>query len=72
MQSRLLCTDMDRALISNGCHAESPRVRELVSRFVRCPDVSLAYVTGRHLELVQSAIVEDAFEFMDHWDYAEA
>ena len=52
----LLCTDMDRTLIPNGEQPESPGARELFHRLVRQPNVTLAFVTGRHRELVQEAI----------------
>lgn len=60
MRKILLCTDLDRTLIPNGRQAESPGVRELFSRFVRRPEVSLAYVTGRHLDLIHAAM--DAYD----------
>jgi sucrose-6-phosphatase len=52
----LLCTDLDRTLIPNGEQPESPGARELFHRLVRQPNVTLAFVTGRHRELVQEAI----------------
>lgn len=52
----LLCTDLDRTLLPNGTQAESPLARELFSRFVAQPNVSLVYVTGRHKPLVELAI----------------
>ena len=60
MQSILLCTDMDRTLIPNGRETESPGVRVLFSNFVNRDDVQLAYVTGRHLDLIDDAI--DAYD----------
>ncbi len=52
----LLCTDMDRTLLPNGAQPESPRARPLFAQLVARPDVRLAYVTGRHLALVEQAI----------------
>jgi len=56
MRRCLLCTDMDRTLIPNGAAAESAAARELFARLVARPEVSLAYVTGRHLALIEEAI----------------
>ncbi|MGB5835202.1 MAG: HAD-IIB family hydrolase [Thiohalocapsa sp.] len=54
----LICTDLDRTLLPNGSQPESqtarPRFRTLAAR----PEVSIAYVTGRHRELVRQAIEE--------------
>ncbi len=52
----LLCTDLDRTLIPNGEQPESPGARELFNRLARQPNVTLAFVTGRHRELVEEAI----------------
>jgi sucrose-6F-phosphate phosphohydrolase len=52
----LLCTDLDRTLLPNGVQPESSRARILFAELVARPDVKLAYVTGRHLGLVQRAI----------------
>jgi len=52
----LLCTDLDRTLLPNGKHAESPHAREHFCHFVAQNPVSLAYVTGRDQHLVQQAI----------------
>lgn len=54
----LLCTDLDRTLIPNGHQPESPNARLRFSRFCQNPEVTLAYVTGRHQQLVQQAIEE--------------
>lgn len=56
--SLLLCTDLDRTLIPNGEPEESPLARPLFRRLVERPDVTLAYVSGRHLGLLQDAIRE--------------
>jgi HAD superfamily hydrolase (TIGR01484 family) len=62
----LLCTDLDRTLIPNGAEAESAGARERFGRFVAHPEVTLAYVTGRHRELVEAAIVEYALPRPDY------
>lgn len=59
MTERLfLCTDMDRTLLPNGMQPESPRARDCFAKFVNEQNVCLAYVTGRHLALVEEAIAE--------------
>ncbi len=55
-QPLLLCTDLDRTLIPNGAQPESPAARLRFRRFVAAPEVTLAYVTGRHQALVREAI----------------
>ncbi len=52
----LLCTDMDRTLIPNGSQPESPGAREVFTKLAKNPQVTLVYVTGRHLELTGQAI----------------
>lgn len=54
----LICTDLDRTLLPNGAQPESPQARSLFSRIAQRKEVDLAYVTGRHLQLVQDAITE--------------
>ncbi len=56
MRKILLCTDLDRTLIPNGPQRESPGVRDIFSRFVDRSDITLAYVTGRHRELIQHSM----------------
>lgn len=56
--SLLLCTDLDRTLLPNGEPEESPLARPLFRKLVERPDVTLAYVSGRHLGLLQDAIRE--------------
>lgn len=53
----LIATDLDRTLIANGLHPESPQARPLFDKIVAKPNVKLAYVSGRNLELVNDAIV---------------
>lgn len=52
----LLCTDLDRTLLPNGRQRESDNARGIFASFVSRPEVTLAYVTGRHRELVEDAI----------------
>ncbi len=52
----LLCTDMDRTIIPNGNHPEHPDARAQFRQLCSLPEITLAYVTGRHLELVVEAI----------------
>lgn len=52
----LLCTDLDRTLIPNGPQPESPRARERFARLAAAPQIVLAYVTGRHRQLVEEAL----------------
>ncbi|MEB3224531.1 MAG: HAD-IIB family hydrolase [Synechococcus sp.] len=54
----LLCTDLDRTLIPNGEAPESPQARDYFRHLVARPEVTLVYVTGRHLSLIEKAIVE--------------
>ena len=52
----LICTDLDRTLLPNGRQPESPGARDHFARLVAHPEVTLAYVSGRHRELVEDAI----------------
>lgn len=54
----LICTDLDRTLLPNGRQQESPGARACFAKLVSRPEVALAYVSGRHRELVQDAIRE--------------
>ena len=58
MNSLLLCTDLDRTLIPNGHQPESPHARNLFSRLMQNRDIKLAYVSGRHLALIEQAMDE--------------
>lgn len=58
MTRRLLCTDLDRTLIPNGPQPLSPEAPRLFAALAARADVCLAYVTGRHRELIESAIRE--------------
>ena len=52
----LICTDLDRTLIPNGPQSESPGARQAFNALAARPEVTVAYVSGRHRALVQSAI----------------
>jgi len=52
----LICTDLDRTLIPNGPQAESPCARDYFDKLVSRDEVMLAYVSGRHRQLVEQAI----------------
>ncbi|HKJ84192.1 MAG TPA: HAD-IIB family hydrolase [Mariprofundaceae bacterium] len=54
----LLCSDLDRTLLPNGLQDESPQARVLLRRLAHRTEVSLAYVSGRHRQLVREAIAE--------------
>ena len=54
----LICTDLDRTLIPNGLDAESPVAERLFAALAARPDVTLAYVSGRHRDLVEEAMTE--------------
>jgi len=58
MKRFLLCTDLDRTLIPNGQQPESPQAMKRFKRLVKCGQVTLAYVTGRHRALIEQAIAE--------------
>ena len=63
----LLCSDLDRTLLPNGPQPESPQVRALLRRVAERPEVKLAYVSGRHRELLREAI--DSYQLPEP-DYA--
>jgi hypothetical protein len=54
----LICTDLDRTLIPNGPATESPDAARLFGLLAERPEVTLAYVSGRHRELVEAAMAE--------------
>jgi len=56
MHKVLLCTDLDRTLIPNGSQPESKAARPLFAALVASPLLELAYVSGRHKELIEEAI----------------
>ncbi len=56
IQHLLLCTDLDRTLLPNGVQPETPAARRRFAVLAARREVTLAYVTGRHRELVEEAI----------------
>jgi HAD superfamily hydrolase (TIGR01484 family) len=54
--SLLICSDLDRTLLPNGSQPESAGVREVFARLVSRPEIDLAYVSGRDLQLVLGAM----------------
>jgi HAD superfamily hydrolase (TIGR01484 family) len=52
----LICTDLDRTLMPNGPQAESPGARDRFAELVARPEVRLAYVSGRSLDLMRDAM----------------
>jgi sucrose-6-phosphatase len=58
MRRLLLCTDLDRTLLPNGELPESEGARAMLTRVLRQPGISLAYVSGRHLALIEQSIRE--------------
>lgn len=58
MIRRLLCTDLDRTLIHNGSHPDSPNAKKRLEYLIRNEQLTLAYVTGRHRASIEQAIVE--------------
>ena len=61
----LICTDLDRTLIPNGTQPESSGVRDHFALLVGRPEVTLAYVSGRHRALVETAIDHYRLPFPD-------
>jgi sucrose-6-phosphatase len=60
-----ICTDLDRTLIPNGPQPESPLARQHFAALVGQHRVCLAYVSGRHRELVEEAIADYALPVPD-------
>lgn len=52
----LLCADLDRTIVPNGPEPESPKARALFRVVAARPELTLAYVTGRHRSLLIEAI----------------
>ena len=62
----LICTDLDRTLLPNGMQPESPRARERFCHLVAHHEIAIAYVTGRHRELVLAAVEEYELPLPDY------
>jgi HAD superfamily hydrolase (TIGR01484 family) len=54
----LICTDLDGTLIAKGTAGKPGEARARFDALVARPEIILAYVSGRHLALVQQAIDE--------------
>ena len=52
----MLCCDLDRTVLPNGMASESPGVRDLFARVVKETGLTLVYVSGRDIQLLQQAI----------------
>ena len=66
MHKVLLCTDLDRTLIPNGRQPESKAARPLFAALVASPLLELAYVSGRHKELIEEAIASYTLPLPDY------
>ncbi|MBI1195119.1 MAG: HAD-IIB family hydrolase [Gammaproteobacteria bacterium] len=62
----LLCCDLDRTVIPNGADEESPMARPLFRELAARPEVLLAYVSGRHIALIDEAIAEYGLPVPDY------
>ncbi|MAT65789.1 MAG: haloacid dehalogenase [Gammaproteobacteria bacterium] len=65
----LLCSDLDRTLLPNGNQPESPEARPRLRRLAQRPELVLAYVSGRNIDLIEAAIEQ---YHLPHPDYALA
>ena len=54
----LICSDLDRTLIPNGCQEESAHARPVFRQLVEHSNIYLAYVSGRDKRLMIDAIEE--------------
>jgi sucrose-6F-phosphate phosphohydrolase len=66
MTKLLLCTDLDRTLLPNGESPEHPAARPLFNKLCARPEVTLAYVSGRDLQLIEAAIRDYAIPEPDY------
>jgi len=55
---KILATDLDRTLLPNGSWPEDPGAIDLFNELTEKHDVYVVYVTGRNLNLAESAIKE--------------
>jgi len=60
MSEYLLCCDLDRTVLPNGNAPESPGVRNLFAQVIQEAGLTLMYVSGRNLQLLQEAVTEFA------------
>ena len=67
MKNRLLiCTDLDRTLIPNGPQSESNGARQRFAALCSHPEVTLAFVSGRHRALIEQAITNYCLPLPDY------
>lgn len=62
----LLCSDLDRTILPNGAQPESPQARPTLCALASHPQVMLAYVSGRHEQLLRDAIHDYAIPIPDY------
>lgn len=55
---QLICTDLDGTLLPDGATVEPEGARERFAQLAKRSEITLAYVTGRHRDSVDEAIVE--------------
>ena len=58
LQKILICSDLDRTLIPNGCQEESAYARAAFRQLAEHSNISLTYVSGRDKKLILDAIEE--------------
>ena len=58
MSKLLLCCDLDRTVLPNGNAFESPGVRKVFANVIADSGLTLAYVSGRDIQLLKQAINE--------------
>ena len=58
LQKILICSDLDRTIIPNGCQEESAHARAIFRQLAEDSNISLAYVSGRDKKLILDAIEE--------------
>lgn len=61
-----LFADLDRTILPNGLQSESEQSRPLLRRFMSLPGVSLTYVSGRDIGLIQKAIQDYEIPLPDY------
>ncbi len=66
MNNILLCSDLDRTILPNGTQEESPQARPLLRSLASRSEITLAYVSGRHKELILQAIEEYSLPVPDY------
>ncbi|WP_455220391.1 HAD-IIB family hydrolase [Kaarinaea lacus] len=62
----LLCSDLDRTILPNGAQPESPQARPMLHNLASQPPLMLAYVSGRHEQLLRDAIRDYAIPNPDY------